>query len=100
MCWSEWVLASERWLRTVEEGEPSGVIEIKGEHLTGTVIEGSEVPNVIDEIPVLAVAGALAQGRTIIRDAKELRSKETDRIAAIAANLGRWVWKCTRLRMA
>ena len=51
------------------------------------VIEGSEVPNVIDELPVLAVAGALAQGTTIIRDAKELRFKETDRIAAIAANL-------------
>ena len=53
----------------------------------GTVIEGGEIPNVIDEIPVLAVAGALAEGRTIIRDAKELRVKETDRIAAIASNL-------------
>ena len=55
--------------------------------LTGTVIEGNEIPSVIDEIPVLAVAGALAEGRTIIRDAKELRVKETDRIAAIASNL-------------
>ena len=74
-------------VESVEEGEPSGVIDIKGDSLTGTIIEGSEVPNVIDELPVLAVAGALAQGRTIIRDAKELRFKETDRIAAIAANL-------------
>ncbi len=70
-----------------DEGELSGVIDIKGGSLTGTVIEGSEVPNVIDELPVLAVASALAQGTTIIRDAKELRFKETDRIAAIAANL-------------
>jgi 3-phosphoshikimate 1-carboxyvinyltransferase len=70
-----------------DEGELSGVIDIKGGSLTGTVIEGSEVPNVIDELPVLAVAGALAEGRTIIRDAKELRFKETDRIEAIAANL-------------
>jgi 3-phosphoshikimate 1-carboxyvinyltransferase len=70
-----------------DEGELSGVIDIKGGSLTGTVIEGSEVPNVIDELPVLAVAGALAQGTTIIRDAKELRVKETDRIAAIAENL-------------
>jgi 3-phosphoshikimate 1-carboxyvinyltransferase len=70
-----------------DDGELSGVIDIKGGSLTGTVIEGSEVANVIDELPVLAVAGALAEGTTIIRDAKELRFKETDRIAAIAANL-------------
>src|SRR5262245_27049853 len=74
-------------VETVEEGEPCGIIDIKGSHLIGTVIEGDEIPNVIDEIPVLAVAGAIAEGRTIIRDAKELRVKETDRIAAIATNL-------------
>ncbi len=74
-------------VESVEEGEPSGIIDIKGGQLTGTVIEGNEVPNVIDEIPILAVAGALAEGRTIIRDARELRVKETDRIAAIATNL-------------
>jgi 3-phosphoshikimate 1-carboxyvinyltransferase len=74
-------------VETIEEGEPCGAIEIEGAPLTGTVIEGNEIPGVIDELPVLAVAGALAQGRTIIRDAKELRVKETDRIAAIASNL-------------
>jgi 3-phosphoshikimate 1-carboxyvinyltransferase len=74
-------------VETVEEGEPSGSIELGGAHLTGTVIEGREIPNVIDEIPVLAVAGALAAGRTIIRDVKELRAKESDRIAAIVYNL-------------
>jgi 3-phosphoshikimate 1-carboxyvinyltransferase len=74
-------------VETIEEGEPCGAIEIEGAHLTGTIIEGREIPNVIDEIPVLAVAGALAAGRTIVRDASELRAKETDRIAAIASNL-------------
>jgi 3-phosphoshikimate 1-carboxyvinyltransferase len=74
-------------VETIEEGEPCGAIEIEGEQLIGTVIEGNEIPSVIDEIPPLAVAGALANGRTTIRDAKELRVKETDRIAAIASNL-------------
>jgi 3-phosphoshikimate 1-carboxyvinyltransferase len=74
-------------VESIEEAEPCGAIEIQGKRLTGTVIEGGEIPNVIDEIPVLAVAGALAEGRTIIRDAKELRVKETDRLAAIASNL-------------
>ncbi len=70
-----------------EEGEPLGTIEIKGARLKGTVIEGREIPNVIDEIPILAVAAALAHGTTIIRDAGELRVKETDRLLAIATNL-------------
>jgi 3-phosphoshikimate 1-carboxyvinyltransferase len=71
----------------VAEGEPQGAVEIQGARLKGTVIQGKEIPNVIDEIPILAVAGALAQGTTIIADAKELRIKETDRLAAIATNL-------------
>jgi len=73
--------------KKVEEGEPSGSVEIEGARLKGTVIQGKEIPNVIDEIPILAVAGALAMGTTIIADAKELRVKETDRLAAIATNL-------------
>ncbi len=68
-------------------GEPVGNIDIKGTTLRATTITGAEIPNVIDEIPILAVAAALAQGTTIIRDAAELRVKETDRIAAVAANL-------------
>jgi 3-phosphoshikimate 1-carboxyvinyltransferase len=70
-----------------EEGEPRGSIEIKGTRLREVVIQGKEIANVIDEIPVLAVAGALAQGTTVITDARELRVKETDRLAAIATNL-------------
>jgi 3-phosphoshikimate 1-carboxyvinyltransferase len=70
-----------------EKGEPRGEIHIQGARLHGTVIGGQEIPNLIDEIPILAIAGALAQGKTIIRDARELRVKETDRLAAIATNL-------------
>src|SRR5215831_2256275 len=71
----------------VEQLEPRGVVEVTGFPLKGTVIQGKEVPRLIDELPILSVAGALANGRTVIRQAGELRVKETDRIAAIAHNL-------------
>jgi len=67
--------------------EPCGTVEVRGSRLRATTIGGAEIPNVIDELPILAVAGALADGRTIIKDARELRVKETDRIAAVARNL-------------
>ncbi|CAF0703645.1 3-phosphoshikimate 1-carboxyvinyltransferase [Candidatus Methylacidithermus pantelleriae] len=69
------------------ETEPYGTLEIRGERLRGTRIRGEEIAQVIDELPILAVAGALAQGETIIRDASELRVKESDRLAALAYNL-------------
>jgi 3-phosphoshikimate 1-carboxyvinyltransferase len=71
----------------IDQLEHRGIVEITGAPLKGTVIQGKEVPQLIDELPVLAVAGALASGTTIIRHAAELRVKETDRIAAIAHNL-------------
>ncbi|MCS7008733.1 MAG: 3-phosphoshikimate 1-carboxyvinyltransferase, partial [Chthoniobacterales bacterium] len=58
-----------------------------GSHLQATTISGPEIPNVIDEIPILSIAAALAEGTTTISDAAELRVKETDRLAAIANNL-------------
>lgn len=67
--------------------EPCGHITVSGAPLKGTIICGKEIPNVIDELPILAIAGALAQGTTIIRDAQELRVKETDRITALVHNL-------------
>lgn len=70
-----------------DEGEPRGIVEIKGATLRGTEIRGKEIPNVIDELPILAVAGALAHGTMVIADAKELRVKETDRLKAITTNL-------------
>ena len=74
-------------IEDVEQLEHRGIVEITGAPLKGTVIQGKEVPQLIDELPALAVAGALASGTTIIRHAQELRVKETDRIAAIAHNL-------------
>ncbi|MDQ3119752.1 MAG: 3-phosphoshikimate 1-carboxyvinyltransferase [Verrucomicrobiota bacterium] len=71
----------------VDQIEPRGIVEITGAPLKGTVIQGKEIPQLIDELPILAVAGALASGTTTIRQAQELRVKETDRIAAIAHNL-------------
>lgn len=71
----------------VDQLEPRGVVEVTGTPLKGTVIQGREIPQLIDDLPVLAVAGALASGTTIIRHAQELRAKESDRIAAIAHNL-------------
>jgi len=71
----------------VDQLEPRGIVEVTGLPLKGTVIQGKEVPQLIDELPILSVAGALANGKTIVRQAEELRVKETDRIAAIAHNL-------------
>lgn len=69
------------------DGEPIGDLEICGAALTGTEVYPEEVPNLIDEIPVISVAAALAQGKTQIRNAKELRVKETDRITTVVKNL-------------
>jgi 3-phosphoshikimate 1-carboxyvinyltransferase len=67
--------------------EPFGNVRVFGRKLRGTKICGAEIANVIDELPIIAIAGALAEGDTEIRDARELRVKETDRIAAMATNL-------------
>ena len=74
-------------IEDTEQIEPTGTVEVLGARLHGTIIEGREIPNVIDEIPILAVLGALAGGQTIIRNAAELRVKETDRLAALSTNL-------------
>ncbi len=68
-------------------GEPMGSVSVSASRMTGTVIEGSEIPNVIDEIPILCVAAAFAEGETRIRDAGELRHKESDRIALTCQHL-------------
>lgn len=68
-------------------GELVGEIRVSGTRLKGTVIEGDEIPNLIDEIPIVAVAAALADGETVIKDARELRVKESDRISTMCENL-------------
>lgn len=76
--------------RVDESGcEPMGSVEVVGGRLTATEIGGEEIPSLIDEVPILAVAAALAEGTTVIRDAQELRVKESDRISTVAENLRR-----------
>lgn len=71
----------------VANREPRADLTVKTGALHGTEIAGDMIPRVIDEIPVLAVAATQARGKTVVRNAKELRVKETDRIAAVAKNL-------------
>ena len=68
-------------------GEPVGELHVRASTLHATTIEGDEVPNVIDEIPVLAIAAAFADGVTDIRDAAELVVKESNRIGALKEEL-------------
>lgn len=67
--------------------EPLGDIVVRPVHLSATRIDGDEVPSLIDELPALACVAARAHGETVIAGAAELRVKESDRIAAVVANL-------------
>ncbi|WP_221248845.1 3-phosphoshikimate 1-carboxyvinyltransferase [Desulfuromonas versatilis] len=68
-------------------GEPVADILVRSSDLKGVEIGGSVVPRAIDEFPVVSVAASFAEGTTTIRDARELRVKETDRIAAMTSEL-------------
>lgn len=70
-----------------EGGEPTADLLVRSSALKGTVIEGSIIPTLIDELPMIAVMAAFAKGRTVIKDAAELKVKETDRIATTTAGL-------------
>jgi 3-phosphoshikimate 1-carboxyvinyltransferase len=70
-----------------QAGEPVADLRVRYRRLRAAQIQGELVPRAIDELPVLAVAAAYAEGTTVIRDAAELRVKESDRIAAIAEEL-------------
>ncbi|PAF22682.1 3-phosphoshikimate 1-carboxyvinyltransferase [Terribacillus saccharophilus] len=71
----------------IKAGERIGDITIRYRPLKGTEIGGDIIPRLIDELPILALLATQADGETIIKDAEELRYKETDRIEAIAATL-------------
>jgi 3-phosphoshikimate 1-carboxyvinyltransferase len=76
--------------RHEESGEPVADLVIRASTgLVAAEISGEVVPRMIDEFPILAVAATQAQGETLVRDAQELRVKESDRIAALAQELGR-----------
>ncbi|APG26018.1 3-phosphoshikimate 1-carboxyvinyltransferase [Syntrophotalea acetylenica] len=68
-------------------GEPVADILVRASDLKGVEIGGALVPRAIDEFPVISVAACFAEGRTVIRDARELRVKETDRIASMCSQL-------------
>jgi len=79
-------------------GEPVADILVRSSgQLRGCTIAGDLIPRLIDEIPILAVAATFASGNTIIRDAAELRVKESDRLAVTAAELNRMGAKITEL---
>jgi 3-phosphoshikimate 1-carboxyvinyltransferase len=76
------------WLnRTEQGGEPVADLMVRSSELRGVEVSGELVVRMIDEFPILAVAATQAQGETLVRDARELRVKETDRIASVAAEL-------------
>jgi 3-phosphoshikimate 1-carboxyvinyltransferase len=73
----------------LQAGEPLADIMVESSELKGIEVGGDIIPRLIDEIPVLAVAACIAKGRTVIRDASELRVKESDRIATATSELSR-----------
>jgi 3-phosphoshikimate 1-carboxyvinyltransferase len=71
----------------VPDGEPNGDIDVTQAPLEGTEVGGEEVPLAIDELPLVALLGCFAEGDTVVRDAQELRVKETDRLAVTVDGL-------------
>jgi 3-phosphoshikimate 1-carboxyvinyltransferase len=78
-------LSSER----VEGGEPVADLAVKAASLWGVTVSGEVVVRMIDEFPVFTVAALHAHGKTLVRDAAELRTKESDRIEAVTAEFGK-----------
>ena len=70
-------------------GEPAGDVEVRASDLVGATITAEEVPALIDELPILAVAACHARGETVVRGAEELRAKESNRIEAVVEELRR-----------
>lgn len=80
---AELVIENER----IVGGETVGTIIVRSSQLSGTRIDGDEIPTCIDELPLLACVATRAHGDTVIADASELRVKESDRITAVVSNL-------------
>ncbi|WP_425061107.1 3-phosphoshikimate 1-carboxyvinyltransferase 1 [Sporomusa carbonis] len=84
-------VTNERW----SGREPVADIVVRSAKLNGVIIEPEIIPRLVDEIPVLAVAALFAEGQTVVQGAEELRVKETDRLRAIALELGKMGAKIT-----
>jgi 3-phosphoshikimate 1-carboxyvinyltransferase len=72
---------------TLHDAEPTSTLIVEHSSLSGTVVGADEVPLAIDELPLVALLGCFASGETVVRDAAELRVKETDRIAGVVDGL-------------
>lgn len=70
-----------------DDGEPTADLLVKSSHLKATTVEGDLIPTLIDEIPIICIMAACAEGTTIIKDAAELKVKESDRITVMVENL-------------
>jgi 3-phosphoshikimate 1-carboxyvinyltransferase len=68
-------------------GEPAGDLEIRSAELTATTVRAEEVPRMVDELPLFALAAAVARGESKVEGARELRVKETDRIETVTTSL-------------
>lgn len=73
--------------RLEQPGEPSADITVQTSDLKGCVIQGSLIPKLIDEIPIIAIMACFAKGQTVIKDAQELKVKESNRIDVMVKNL-------------
>jgi 3-phosphoshikimate 1-carboxyvinyltransferase len=73
--------------RRMLAGEPAGDLEIRSAELTATSIKAAEVPGLVDELPVFALAAGMARGESVVSGAEELRAKETDRIETVTTSL-------------
>jgi 3-phosphoshikimate 1-carboxyvinyltransferase len=67
--------------------EPVGDVQVRSSSLVATTVEAAEVPRLVDELPLVALAAGMARGETVVRGAAELRVKETDRIESVSAGL-------------
>ena len=81
----------------VVAGEPVADLRVRSSNLKGCTIAGDIIPRMIDEVPILAVAAVFAEGTTVIKDAAELRVKESDRISVMAQQLTKMGAKVTEL---
>jgi 3-phosphoshikimate 1-carboxyvinyltransferase len=82
-------LAGRQAPSAIRGGEPMGDLSIETSRLRGVTVKGSEIPSLIDELPVLMVAACFARGKSVFMGVEELRVKETDRIQSMLENLSR-----------
>jgi 3-phosphoshikimate 1-carboxyvinyltransferase len=73
--------------RTASGGEPLADIEVEHAELVATEVGAEEVPGMIDELPLFALAASMARGESVVRGARELRQKESDRIETVTSAL-------------